>query len=199
MTSYASAYEYCLANPFEFAVPSEQLLAQGESAETLDEIRATFRADNLPVTITEEILVNELAENFWRMRRARDFEAFALQDFSRLEMWSKDLQLMTRLGASAERGFHKALKVLREMQKERGFHPATNRIHIAQANSGSVSQNTQTVEPKGVSPATATPASPAAARSQFVSQNTPHSQPQTGSVSQNTAPAPDERSNTKAA
>jgi hypothetical protein len=60
-----------------------------------------------------------MAEHYWRIKRARLFESKILNtnlDFPALNA-------AHRLMSSAERGFHKALKTLREMQKQRGFVP----------------------------------------------------------------------------
>jgi hypothetical protein len=61
-----------------------------------------------------------MAEQFWRLRRARAIET-GLLDSDKVMI--PHLAAIQRMMASAERGFHKALTVLRQLQKDRGFVP----------------------------------------------------------------------------
>jgi hypothetical protein len=107
-------------NSFKHGLYSKQLVLPGEDPAALDALKADLRAEHQPANETEEILVNELAEQYWRLRRARRLEA---------ELLSSDDIVLTHLAAvqrimsSAERGFHKALSTLRQLQKDRGFVP----------------------------------------------------------------------------
>jgi hypothetical protein len=107
-------------NSFKHGLYSKQLVLPGEDPAALDALKADLRAEHQPANETEEILVNELAEQYWRLRRARRLEA---------ELLSSDDIVLSRFAAvqrmmsSAERGFHKALSTLRQLQKDRGFVP----------------------------------------------------------------------------
>jgi hypothetical protein len=107
-------------NSFKHGLYSKQLVLPGEDPAALDALKADVRSEHQPANETEEILVNELAEQYWRLRRARRLEA---------ELLSSDDIVLSRLAAvqrmmsSAERGFHKALSTLRQLQKDRGFVP----------------------------------------------------------------------------
>jgi hypothetical protein len=83
-------------------------------------LKADLRAEHQPANTTEEILVNEMAEQFWRIRRARRYEAMVLDNEN---VVLAQLTAVQRMMTAAERGFHKALITLRQMQKERGFVP----------------------------------------------------------------------------
>src|SRR5579885_870897 len=107
-------------NSFKHGLYSKQLVVGAEEAAALDELKSNLRAEHQPVNETEGILVNELAEQFWRLRRARAYEA-RLLDSS--EVLIPHLNLVQRMMSSAERGFHKALTALRRLQKDRGFVP----------------------------------------------------------------------------
>jgi hypothetical protein len=61
-----------------------------------------------------------MAEQFWRLRRARAMEA-SLLDSDKVLI--PHLAAIQRMMSSAERGFHKALRALRQLQKDRGFVP----------------------------------------------------------------------------
>src|SRR5579884_3718204 len=108
-------------NSFKHGLYSKQLVLPGEDPAELDRLKADLRAEHQPANETEEILVNELAEQYWRLRRARRLE---------VELLSSDDIVLSRLAAiqrmmsSAERGFHKALATLHQLQKDRGFVPA---------------------------------------------------------------------------
>jgi hypothetical protein len=58
-------------NSFKHGLYSKQLVVGAEEAAELDALKAKLRAEHQPINETEEILVNELAEQFWRLRRSR--------------------------------------------------------------------------------------------------------------------------------
>ncbi len=88
------------------------------------ELRASLRREHQPANTTEEILVDELAQSFWRMRRFRHLEAVAWAPANVSEWIDNGLMtLVQRAANSAERSFHKTLDSLAKLQKERGFVP----------------------------------------------------------------------------
>ena len=107
-------------NAFKHGLYSKQLVLPGEDPAALDQLKADLRAEHQPINETEEILVNEMAEQYWRLRRARRLEAELL---SAEQVVLTHLAAIQRMMSSAERGFHKALNVLRQSQKARGFVP----------------------------------------------------------------------------
>jgi hypothetical protein len=121
------------------------LIARHEDPAELDALKADLRADHQPANTTEEILVNEMAEQFWRIRRFRFREAclLSIEDNEHATMAIlKFLPIIQRFMTAAERGFHKALTTLRQLQKDRGFVPQ----------SLEVSQNAEQTEPIGSVP-----------------------------------------------
>ncbi len=89
----------------------------------LDELRAKLRDEHQPANTTEEILVDELAPHYWRMRRIRCQEVGPWRkgfegppDYPKIEFFARAL-------ASAERSFHRTLTALQKLQKHRGFVP----------------------------------------------------------------------------
>lgn len=111
-------------NAFKHGLYSKQLILPGEDPAELDALRADLRREHQPATTTEDILVNELAEHYWRLRRMRKFEARAMSA-DNFETGLAILPIIQRTMASAERGFHKALKTLTDLQRQRGFVPQT--------------------------------------------------------------------------
>jgi hypothetical protein len=107
-------------NNFKHGLYSKQLIMKGENPADLDALKADLITEHQPANTTEELLVNEMAEQYWRLKRARRIETSI---FSADSLVIPHMNAVQRLMASAERGFHKALKTLRELQKQRGFVP----------------------------------------------------------------------------
>lgn len=147
-------------NSFKHSFPSRLVTRSDKEAASLDALKADLRAEHQPANTTEEMLVNEMAEQFWRLRRARAFEANLLDGDGFI---IPHVDAVQRIAASAERGFHKALRALRQLQKDRGFVPQKER-------SGSVPQSDQNAECKRGVKRTAE-RSELTATSGFVSQN----------------------------
>lgn len=111
-------------NSFKHGLYSKQLVLPNEDPAELDRLRLSLRAEHQPINTTEDILVNELAESFWRIRRMREREAAAMQP-ENFGTWIELglLAVVQRTMASAERAFHRSLAALRRAQKDRGFVP----------------------------------------------------------------------------
>jgi hypothetical protein len=132
-------------NLSQYSLPSEKLALSHEDPGALDTLKAKLRAEHQPINETEEILVNEMAEQFWRLRRARAIEA-SLLDSDKVLI--PHLAAIQRMMSSAELGFHKALKVLRQLQKDRGFVPQTQNRDCEGA-AGFVPQSNQNPDCQG--------------------------------------------------
>jgi hypothetical protein len=119
-------------NAFQHGLYAKQLVLPGEDPAALDALRQDLRREHQPANTTEEILVNELAEHYWRLRRMRKMEARILGTgtLDELERGLRLLPIIQRTMASAERGFHKALAALRQLQKDHGFVPQTQELPI---------------------------------------------------------------------
>lgn len=104
-------------NSFRHGLYSTQLIMPGEDPVELDTLKADLIAEHQPANQTEHILVNEIAEQYWRIRRMRELEARAFTP-ENLDSWMESglLTLIQRTMASAERGLHKALNQLRSIQ-----------------------------------------------------------------------------------
>ncbi len=120
-------------NSFQHGLYSKQLIMPNEDPAEFDHLRATLRNEHQPANSIEEILVDELAQHFWRMRRFRELEARAFHP-ENLDAWCNNglMALIQRSMASAERSFHKSLTALQKLQKARGFVP---QINVYQAHS----------------------------------------------------------------
>jgi hypothetical protein len=114
-------------NSFKHGLYAKDLVLPNEDPAELDRLRASVRAEHQPINTTEDMLVNDLAENFWRLRRMREFETRAMQPENILTWHDSGLlAVVQRTLASAERAFHKSLAALRRLQQDRGFVPQTS-------------------------------------------------------------------------
>ncbi|MBV8867252.1 MAG: hypothetical protein JO210_17780 [Acidobacteriaceae bacterium] len=94
------------------------MIQPGEDPAEFDELRASLRREHQPANTTEEILVDELAQSFWRMRRFRQLEAHAWQPENlNSSIDSGMMTLIHRSANSAERSFHKTLAALTKLRK----------------------------------------------------------------------------------
>ena len=111
-------------NAFKHGLYSKRLILPGECSIAFDELRADLRSEHQPINTTEEMLVDDLAQHFWRMRRFREMEARAWVP-SDISTWIETglLALAARALASAERGFFRTLAALTKLQTARGFVP----------------------------------------------------------------------------
>lgn len=127
-------------NSFKHGLYSNQLIMPGEDPAELDALKADLIAEHRPANQTEHILVNEIAEHYWRIRRMRALEARAFTP-ENLDAWCDNglLALLQRTMAAAERGLHKALTALRQQRKDRDIpRPAENGFVSQKSESGFV-------------------------------------------------------------
>jgi hypothetical protein len=162
-------------NALKHGIYSKFACIPGEDPEKLDALREDLRAEHQPASLTEEILVDELAHHYWRIQRyryleshmwttpGRDAQGDLCADTQRI-VWMIDhglAALYHRALNSADRSFYKALKTLQETKKLRdeaavlskktqcGFVPQNHvaRAIAAAATSGFVPQNSECGEP----------------------------------------------------
>ncbi len=128
----------CSQNSFKHGLYSKAIIIPGEDPAKFEALRSDLAAEHRPIGLTEELLVDELAQHYWRMKRYRSLEAQMYKSQGLNEGGGTaidtgnlvrciDLGLFTSIQRalnSAERSFYKSLKTLRELQKTRGFVPA---------------------------------------------------------------------------
>ena len=163
-------------NALKHGIYSKFACIPGEDPEKLDALREDLRAEHQPASLTEEMLVDELAHHYWRIQRyryleshmwttpGRDAQGDLCADTQRI-VWMIDhglAALYHRALNSADRSFYKALKTLQETKKLRdepavfskpktqsGFVPQNQvaRPLAAAATSGFVPANAESTEP----------------------------------------------------
>ncbi len=116
-------------NAFSHGLTSASLVLPWEDENEFDSLLDQLVAEHRPATATEGILVREIAEQYWRLQRARNHEHILLvktteilergSDLDAFEIWDKEVKLTQRYATRHERAFHKCLSTLRTLQKER--------------------------------------------------------------------------------
>jgi hypothetical protein len=145
-------------NAFKHGLYSEAIVLPGEDPEQFFALRSDLAAEHRPQSLTQQLMVDEIAQHYWRIKRYRTLEIQMFQTNDQKEagvyrvdvpnlIRCIDLKLwptIHRALTSAERGFYKALKTLQEMQQAVGFVPK-NAVSPAIAEAanqvGFVSQN----------------------------------------------------------
>src|SRR5690349_14584084 len=61
-------------NAFKHGLYSEEVLVPGEDLAQYEALLADLRAEHQPATPSEEILVDEMAQHYWHIRRWRKLE-----------------------------------------------------------------------------------------------------------------------------
>jgi hypothetical protein len=103
-------------NALKHGLAAESLVISGENPAELDALRDQLRADHSPVGETEAMLVEEIAQCWWRLQRTRSFEARIID---LLPDQPRDLGPIIRYMTHAERGWHRAITQLRTVQNDR--------------------------------------------------------------------------------
>jgi hypothetical protein len=101
-------------NSFKHGIYSKQLILHWEDPNEFEQLKDGLMEEHQPRTLTENLLVQEMAEHYWRIQRFRSLETdMTNQD----ELCLPHITAVHRFMNSAERGFYKALKTLKDLQK----------------------------------------------------------------------------------
>lgn len=145
-------------NSLKHGLASGTLIIPGDDHAAFDSLLECLLAEHQPANITEEMLIQEMAQSFWLTQRALRFQNAC---FTESGIDEKHLALFLRYQTTHERAFHKALNTLIRLQKDRRKSERKQPI-------GFVSQQHAN----------------SALESGFVSQNDPQSRNEPGFVSQ---------------
>lgn len=128
-------------NAFKHGIYSEEIVIPGENLARYEALLADLRAEHQPCTPTEELLVDELAQHFWHIRRWRKMETQMYIAKGEGEPGNQPIDsnhlmsyvdcglfnVLHRSLASAERNFHRTLTSLLRLKKQNGFVPSEPR------------------------------------------------------------------------
>ncbi len=111
-------------NATRHGLAGKQVVTKGENPAEYDELHRQLVRDHSPATEQEAMLVEEIAQNWWRLQRARRTEAAVLNKFGDLECIiepeaRKAFQTITRYLNTIERTWHRACTDLAKLQKLR--------------------------------------------------------------------------------
>jgi hypothetical protein len=109
-------------NRLSWGFASNTIVIPGEDPAELRALLEDFIGEHQPATVTEQVLVEKMAQNQWLTLRAFRLqgESFLTQKLRCEESGiPKDLGLLIRYHTSAERAFHRAHNELVKAQKQR--------------------------------------------------------------------------------
>jgi hypothetical protein len=88
-----------------------------ENQEDFDELHLGLRAEHKPVTPTEILLVESMAQHYWLKQRALRLQTFCFDDDGYCD--EKQLALFLRYQTTHDRAFHKALNTLLKLRADK--------------------------------------------------------------------------------
>jgi hypothetical protein len=111
--------ETCRRNSLKHRVTADKLLLTIEDQPAFEATRAQLILDYAPATELESMLVEELAQNWFRLQRARAWEREVLEKALNGFFPTDPFNRAMRYLAAAERAWHKTINQLRAVQKQR--------------------------------------------------------------------------------
>jgi len=106
-------------NALRHGLCSNFALIEEEEDEEVQALLHALRDEHQPFGATEEILVYKMAHHFFSQKRAEALMTEHLSTPDDGERNTRELSLLMRYHATADRGFNKCLADLRKLQKER--------------------------------------------------------------------------------
>ena len=115
-------------NALKTGIHAKSMVIRGEDAAELEKLAADYHTRFQPADPVERFLVDSMVNAEWQLRRFRKVEAglweFTLsgQESGLGESYGENLQVFTRLHRrieAIERSYHRSLRELRRLQKER--------------------------------------------------------------------------------
>lgn len=109
-------------NALKHGILSKQILFEGEDEDELLTLEKRLRAELSPATEIELLLVDKIASNIWRLKRALSFEkddVIFASDFDGTVGLKVDADRFFRYETMLERGIYKALHELERIQAKR--------------------------------------------------------------------------------
>jgi len=90
-----------------------------EKQTEFDALVEGLRTEHQPATLTEDMLVERMAEHYWLIRRSQVLQNALMEHHGPLSDAAPPLALLLRYQTSNERGFHKCLDQLLKLNGER--------------------------------------------------------------------------------
>jgi len=109
-------------NALKHGILSKQILFEGEDENELLELEKRLRSELSPASELELLMVDKIASNIWRLKRALSFEkddVIFTSDFGGTVGLKSDADRFFRYETMLERSIYKALHELERMQARR--------------------------------------------------------------------------------
>ncbi len=111
-------------NATRHGLAGKQIVVKGEDPADYDKLHRQLVREQAPVNEREAMLVEEIAQNWWRLQRARRVEAEVIEKFGILECIldpeaRRAFQTITRYLNTIERTWHRACADLAKLQQLR--------------------------------------------------------------------------------
>jgi hypothetical protein len=119
-------------NAVKHGLTARHLVLSIEEQSDFDQLRSDLIAEHQPAGTQEFLLVTQIADAFWRLQRIRSIETATIERQLDVESadpeqtlasaWErefKQLELLRRYEAAAERAYYRALAALRQSQADR--------------------------------------------------------------------------------
>lgn len=109
-------------NALKHGILSKQILFEGEDESELLELEKKLRSELSPASELELLMVDKIASNIWRLKRALSFEkddVIFTSSYDGTVGLKADADRFFRYEAMLERGIYKALHELERMQAKR--------------------------------------------------------------------------------
>ena len=90
-----------------------------EDQDAFDNLRLSLRSEHNPATLTENLLVDRLAQHYWLSQRSQLLQHTLLANRRSLEETQKAMSLYLRYQTTNDRAFSKCLNDLLKLRAER--------------------------------------------------------------------------------
>ena len=114
----------CRFNATKHGCAGSQIVVKGEDPAAYEQLKASLLETFAPADENEAMLVEQIAQNYWRLQRARRMEAAVISEFGELKCAtdpeaSKAFGRAHRYVSSIERAYNGARRDLKQLQDAR--------------------------------------------------------------------------------
>jgi len=104
-------------NATKHGLTGAQIVIRGEDPAAYDAVRQSLIAEYQPANEQESMLVEQIAQNWWRLQRALRYEKDLFENSA--GMGTRGFDTFLRYKNAAERAWNRARRELTELQKQR--------------------------------------------------------------------------------
>jgi len=112
-----AAYQNSSHNATKHGLTGAQIVIRGEDPAAYNALRQSLIAEYQPANEEESMLVEQIAQNWWRLQRALRYEKDLFENGA--GMGTRGFDTFLRYKNAAERAWNRARRELAELQKQR--------------------------------------------------------------------------------